>query len=227
MQGDGEVQVSLPDGQKVAILGRGAFFGEMALLSNDQLRHSRVEAISICDIYSLRKDDMDTIFEIHPKLREDMLSEVKKRKEQNEARFQTTVNAARNVLKFSARLRSMGPKAGAVVPSAKSLAKRFSLIPAKRTETQPPAADAIAEESTSTYAGAGVFSASALIEKTVDKEEKAAYNPSVLSECLGGDVGASQSQSAVTTFQPAQASEAGAMAAAGTATWGDAPTGGE
>ena len=43
---------------------------------------------------------MDTIFEIHPKLREDMLSEVKKRKEQNEARFQTTVNAARNVLKF-------------------------------------------------------------------------------------------------------------------------------
>ena len=53
--GDGEVQVSLPDGQKVAVLARGAFFGEMALLSNDQLRHSRVESITICDIYSLRQ----------------------------------------------------------------------------------------------------------------------------------------------------------------------------
>lgn len=53
--GDGEVQVSLSNGVKVAILGRGTFFGEMALFASDQLRHSRVEAISICDIYSLKK----------------------------------------------------------------------------------------------------------------------------------------------------------------------------
>jgi len=103
--GDGEVQVSLPDGTKVAVLGRGAFFGEIALLSNDQLRHSRVEAMSICDIYSLHKDDMDAIFDIHPKLREEMLAEVKKRKEQNKARFQKAVCGARAVLKFTSKMK--------------------------------------------------------------------------------------------------------------------------
>lgn len=35
---------------------------------------------------------MVEIFEIHPKLREEMLNEVKKRKEQNQQKFQGAVN---------------------------------------------------------------------------------------------------------------------------------------
>ena len=38
------------------------------------------------------QDDMVEIFEIHPKLREEMLNEVKKRKEQNQQKFQGAVN---------------------------------------------------------------------------------------------------------------------------------------
>ena len=167
---------------------------------------------------------MDTIFEIHPKLREDMLSEVKKRKEQNEARFQTTVNAARNVLKFSARLRSMSPKEG--VKKAGALAKRFSCKGGKsKAPAGPPSPEGSSiskEPAQDTCCGAGVFSASALMYRTVEvessvEEEPGLYNPSVLSDCLGGDACSSQSQSAVTSFQPqpVPAGEAGSLAAAG------------
>ena len=44
-------QVRRPDGMLVAVLGKGKFFGEMALLAADLKRQCRVEAISICDIY--------------------------------------------------------------------------------------------------------------------------------------------------------------------------------
>jgi len=83
--GDGQVQVRRPDGMLVAVLGKGKFFGEMALLSPDLKRQCRVEAHSICDIYELRKVDMNNIFALHPKLREDMLNVALKRKQDNEA----------------------------------------------------------------------------------------------------------------------------------------------
>ena len=44
------------------MLGRGAYFGEMALLSDDRRRANRVEAESICDVYCLQKRDLDHIF---------------------------------------------------------------------------------------------------------------------------------------------------------------------
>lgn len=51
--GDGLVQVRRPDRILVAVLGKGKFFGEMALLSRDLKRQCRVEAYSICDIYEV------------------------------------------------------------------------------------------------------------------------------------------------------------------------------
>lgn len=78
--GDGQVQVRKPDGGLLAVLGRGTFFGEMALLSDDAERRARVTAVSICDIYSLNKADLEPIFAVQPSLREDMLAVANNRK---------------------------------------------------------------------------------------------------------------------------------------------------
>ena len=82
--GDGQVQVRRPDGMLVAVLGKGKFFGEMALLSADVKRQCRVEAYSICDIYELRKADMTNVFALYPKLKHDMVAIANKRKQDNE-----------------------------------------------------------------------------------------------------------------------------------------------
>jgi len=105
--GDGRVVVSSADGVMVAVLGRGAFFGEMALLSEDRRRANRVEAESICDVYCLHKRDLDHIFVLYPKLKGDMLREVAKRKHMNATMFEATVGAAHNVSQFASRLQRM------------------------------------------------------------------------------------------------------------------------
>ena len=62
-----------PDGIVLALLGRGCFFGERALLHDDLRRNCNVEALSICDIYSLDRGDLERVFEVAPTLREEML----------------------------------------------------------------------------------------------------------------------------------------------------------
>jgi len=103
--GDGRVVVSTPDGVMVAVLGRGAYFGEMALLSDDRRRANRVEAESICDVYTLPKRDLDHIFTLYPKLRTDMLEEVAKRKEMNATMFEATISTALRVNEFANKVR--------------------------------------------------------------------------------------------------------------------------
>ena len=91
--GDGRVVVSTSEGVMVAMLGRGAYFGEMALLTEGQRRANRVEADSICDVYCLQKADLDHIFTLYPKLRLDMLEEVAKRKQQNAIMYENNMRA--------------------------------------------------------------------------------------------------------------------------------------
>lgn len=80
--GDGRVRV-MKDGRQLAVIGRGAHFGEMALLTRDKRRAFQVESDTISDVYRLGRADFNHIVALHPKLRADMLEEAEKRRAAN------------------------------------------------------------------------------------------------------------------------------------------------
>ena len=64
----GEVEILLPDQTLVATLREGAFFGEMALLSNKP-RNATARTNSFCDVYLLRKSDFERTMSHYPEFR--------------------------------------------------------------------------------------------------------------------------------------------------------------
>lgn len=61
----GQVEVLARDNSTIAQLGEGAFFGEMALVS-DNPRNATVKASTYCDIYLLQKDSFDRVTSAYP-----------------------------------------------------------------------------------------------------------------------------------------------------------------
>ncbi len=76
--GHGIVEVILKDGNSVATLHEGQFFGEAALLRETK-RNANVRAHSYCDLYRLSKEDFLRIIESHPELKDNMESATFKR----------------------------------------------------------------------------------------------------------------------------------------------------
>ena len=72
--GDGQLQVSRSDGLVVAVLGRGNFFGEMALFHEDLKRNCNVAALSICDIYKINTSQIKAVLDENPELHREMLA---------------------------------------------------------------------------------------------------------------------------------------------------------
>ena len=77
--GDGQVQVSRPDGLVVAVLGKGNFFGEMALFHQDLQRNCNVGALSICDIYRVNTSQIKPLLDENPALQREMMAIVDSR----------------------------------------------------------------------------------------------------------------------------------------------------
>ena len=65
----GTVDVLSRDDKKIVSLSDGAFFGEMALLS-DKPRNATVKATSYCDVYILHKDAFKNVIQAYPTFRE-------------------------------------------------------------------------------------------------------------------------------------------------------------
>lgn len=64
----GQVEVLARDNSVIAQLGEGAFFGEMALIS-DTNRNATVRATTYCDIYLLQKDSFERVTNAYPKFK--------------------------------------------------------------------------------------------------------------------------------------------------------------
>jgi voltage-gated potassium channel len=78
---DGEVEVDLPGGKKVA-LGEGAFFGEMALLGNN-LRSANITTTRLSRLLVLDLVDFRLLMARHPDLAETIDAEAKRRAQEN------------------------------------------------------------------------------------------------------------------------------------------------
>ena len=76
---DGIVEV-LIDGKSVADLGRGAYFGEIALLTAER-RTATIRSKTDCELLSLSKSDLDELIKFYPKTRELFFQIQKKRRE--------------------------------------------------------------------------------------------------------------------------------------------------
>lgn len=74
---EGSVTVELP-GRKLE-LGPGEFFGELALLREDETHIARVCAASPCRLLAIRRDDFDGLLEGEPGLAVSMLKALAKR----------------------------------------------------------------------------------------------------------------------------------------------------
>lgn len=74
----GSVDVVGRDGQMIATLGEGAFFGEMALIS-DRPRTATVKAGSFCDVYVLHREAFDRVTGAYPEFRHHIEEVMKER----------------------------------------------------------------------------------------------------------------------------------------------------
>ena len=68
---DGQVEVqiyikALKKVKHIAFLGPGDFMGEIALLDPEAIRTATVKAVTFCDIYSLSKEDIEVVLDLHP-----------------------------------------------------------------------------------------------------------------------------------------------------------------
>ena len=67
---DGLVEVYLASENKILTkLGPGDYFGEIALMS-ESIRTASVRALTFCDLYTIRKEDMDAILSLFPEDKE-------------------------------------------------------------------------------------------------------------------------------------------------------------
>lgn len=76
--GHGIVDVILKDGNVVASLHEGQFFGEAALLK-ETTRNANVRAQTYCDLYKLKKEDFIRIIDSYPELLENMQKVTRRR----------------------------------------------------------------------------------------------------------------------------------------------------
>lgn len=76
----GSVEV-LSDGQIMAILRPGQFFGEIALLFGHMKRTATIKAVTPCILYSLSRHDLMFILNIYPEIAENLQKEAEKRLE--------------------------------------------------------------------------------------------------------------------------------------------------
>ena len=76
--GHGMVDVILKDGNIVAQLYEGQFFGEAALLK-ETTRNANVRAATYCDLYKLSKESFLEIISVYPELIENMQNITQKR----------------------------------------------------------------------------------------------------------------------------------------------------
>ncbi len=76
--GHGVIDVILKDGNVVASLHEGQFFGEAALLK-ETTRNANVRAQTYCDLYKLKKEDFLRIIESFPELLENMQKVTRRR----------------------------------------------------------------------------------------------------------------------------------------------------
>ncbi|KAI8892090.1 hyperpolarization activated cyclic nucleotide-gated potassium channel 2 [Globomyces pollinis-pini] len=60
------------DGNKVATLSPGQFFGEIALLFGNMKRTATIKAVTSCTLYSLSRTDLGFILEVYPEMAEKM-----------------------------------------------------------------------------------------------------------------------------------------------------------
>lgn len=76
----GSVEVVSEDGQTVyATLHEGAFFGEMALVSNER-RSASIRTVDYCDFYTLDKDSFQKILEEYPQFKSQVDNIIKRRR---------------------------------------------------------------------------------------------------------------------------------------------------
>lgn len=78
----GQVEIIAKDGQVVATLNEGGFFGEMALIS-DRNRNATARAKSYCDIYVLPKNSFNRVIKNFPEFKEHIEKVVEERNIQN------------------------------------------------------------------------------------------------------------------------------------------------
>ena len=76
----GEVEILDANGQRVATLGAGDFFGEIGLLASTT-RTATVKATTHCDLFILEQEDFFRIMRDHPHLAESMIRTAKERYE--------------------------------------------------------------------------------------------------------------------------------------------------
>lgn len=74
----GQVQVLSRENAPIANLGEGAFFGEMALIS-DKPRSATVRALTYCDLYVLERESFERVTKAYPHFRDHLLEVVSKR----------------------------------------------------------------------------------------------------------------------------------------------------
>ena len=65
---NGQVKIISRDGSVIATLSDGAFFGEMALVT-DGKRSAHAKAVTYCDVYTLSKEAFQRVLNTHPDFR--------------------------------------------------------------------------------------------------------------------------------------------------------------
>lgn len=75
----GEVEIITRDGNVIATLSDGAFFGEMALIS-DKPRGATAKAKTYCDVYLLEKDSFDLVANSYPSFKSHLQEVMEQRK---------------------------------------------------------------------------------------------------------------------------------------------------
>jgi voltage-gated potassium channel len=61
----GEVEVLSKEGERLATLGPGSFFGELALLTSKP-RSATIRAVGYCDLFALKQDDFESALKRYP-----------------------------------------------------------------------------------------------------------------------------------------------------------------
>src|SRR5262249_28922575 len=74
----GQVEVLDGAGKRVAVLGEGDFFGELALLLS-QPRNASIRALTMCDLFVLDKADFNHVLKDYPEFAGSLREVVKKR----------------------------------------------------------------------------------------------------------------------------------------------------
>ena len=74
----GSVEVISREGELITTLGEGAFFGEMALITNDT-RSATTKASSFCDVFELHRSSFDRVTAAYPEFRHHIEDVMKRR----------------------------------------------------------------------------------------------------------------------------------------------------